>query len=61
MKLLLVNRCHNTVPDDKLASGDFRKFPTLVVYRMSELGLSLKSILDQLDEWGERYMNQRDG
>ncbi|MFD1955684.1 winged helix-turn-helix transcriptional regulator [Paenibacillus thailandensis] len=37
----------------------YNQVPPKVVYEMSELGKSLESILDQLGEWGERYMNQR--
>lgn len=36
----------------------YNQVPPKVVYEMSEFGLSLKSLLDQLDEWGEQYMNQ---
>lgn len=37
----------------------YNQIPPKVVYEMSELGLSLKPILDQLGEWGEKYMNNR--
>ncbi|RIX59215.1 transcriptional regulator [Paenibacillus nanensis] len=37
----------------------YNQIPPKVVYEMSELGLSLKPILDQLGEWGENYMNNR--
>ncbi|PZE19034.1 transcriptional regulator [Paenibacillus xerothermodurans] len=36
----------------------YSQVPPKVVYEISELGMSLKSLLDQLGEWGERYMNQ---
>lgn len=38
----------------------YNEVPPKVVYELSELGLSLKSILDQLGEWGERYIHQRE-
>lgn len=36
----------------------YNQVPPKVVYEMSEFGMSLKSLLDQLDEWGEKYMDQ---
>jgi DNA-binding HxlR family transcriptional regulator len=36
----------------------YNQVPPKVVYEISEFGMSLKSILDQLDEWGEQYVNQ---
>ncbi|MEK5060396.1 MULTISPECIES: helix-turn-helix domain-containing protein [unclassified Paenibacillus] len=35
----------------------YNQVPPKVVYEMSELGKSLKSILDQLGEWGEHYIS----
>ncbi|BBI33314.1 winged helix-turn-helix transcriptional regulator [Cohnella abietis] len=37
----------------------YNELPLKVVYEMSELGKSLKSILDQLCDWGEYYINAR--
>lgn len=37
----------------------YNQVPPKVVYEMSEFGKSLKPLLDQLDEWGEHYMNVR--
>jgi len=37
----------------------YNEVPPKVVYSMSELGMTLKSILDQLDEWGEWYIRER--
>lgn len=37
----------------------YHQIPPKVVYEMTELGRSLKSILDQLGEWGEKYMRNR--
>ncbi|WP_309568614.1 winged helix-turn-helix transcriptional regulator [Paenibacillus sp. sptzw28] len=39
--------------------GTLTQVPPKVVYEMSEFGMTLKSIFDQLDEWGELYINQR--
>lgn len=36
----------------------YNQVPPKVDYEMSELGMSLKSLLDQLGEWGQKYMNQ---
>ncbi|XOK61589.1 winged helix-turn-helix transcriptional regulator [Paenibacillus elgii] len=38
----------------------YNEVPPKVVYELSELGMSLKSILDQLGEWGEQYIHQRE-
>ncbi|MBU7318204.1 winged helix-turn-helix transcriptional regulator [Paenibacillus oleatilyticus] len=38
----------------------YNEVPPKVVYELSELGFSLKSILDQLGEWGEQYIYQRE-
>ncbi|WP_025845834.1 winged helix-turn-helix transcriptional regulator [Paenibacillus ehimensis] len=38
----------------------YNQVPPKVVYELSELGISLKSILDQLSEWGEQYIRQRE-
>lgn len=35
----------------------FNQVPPKVVYELSELGVSLQPILDQICEWGEKYMN----
>lgn len=35
----------------------YNQVPPKVVYEMSELGKSLKPILDQLSVWGEHYIN----
>lgn len=35
----------------------YNEIPPKVVYEISELGKSLKPILDQLGEWGEQYIN----
>ncbi|MCC3376304.1 helix-turn-helix domain-containing protein [Cohnella sp. REN36] len=37
----------------------YNQVPPKVVYEISEFGMSLKSILDQLDEWGEQYIHRR--
>ncbi|XEC92511.1 winged helix-turn-helix transcriptional regulator [Paenibacillus tarimensis] len=37
----------------------YNQVPPKVVYEMSEFGMTLKSILDQLGEWGEQYIDQR--
>ncbi|GIQ68984.1 transcriptional regulator [Xylanibacillus composti] len=37
----------------------YNQVPPKVVYEMSEFGMSLKSILNQLDEWGKQYIQQR--
>ncbi|TYP69155.1 winged helix-turn-helix transcriptional regulator [Paenibacillus methanolicus] len=34
----------------------YNEVPPKVVYEMTEIGESLKGILDQLCEWGEKYM-----
>jgi len=39
----------------------YNQVPPKVEYELSEFGQSLNSILDQLDEWGERYIRQREG
>ncbi|MBB6669302.1 winged helix-turn-helix transcriptional regulator [Cohnella nanjingensis] len=36
----------------------YNQVPPKVVYELSELGMSLKSLLDQLGEWGGHYMKQ---
>jgi|GEM_PF-363746 len=38
----------------------YNQVPPKVVYEMSEFGMSLKSILDQLSEWGEQYIHKRE-
>ncbi|MEF3302091.1 winged helix-turn-helix transcriptional regulator [Paenibacillus sp. GYB003] len=38
----------------------YNQVPPKVVYEMSELGKSLNSILDQMGEWGEQYINRRE-
>ncbi|MBT2763931.1 winged helix-turn-helix transcriptional regulator [Paenibacillus sp. ISL-20] len=30
-----------------------------VVYELSEMGVSLQPILDQICEWGEKYLNRK--
>ncbi|WP_339159180.1 helix-turn-helix domain-containing protein [Paenibacillus sp. FSL W8-0186] len=35
----------------------YNEVPPKVVYEISELGKSLKPILDQLGKWGEQYIN----
>jgi DNA-binding HxlR family transcriptional regulator len=37
----------------------YNQVPPKVVYEMSDLGKSLKSILDQLGEWGDYYIKVR--
>lgn len=37
----------------------YNQVPPKVVYEMSELGNSLRTILDQLGEWGEYYIEAR--
>jgi len=37
----------------------YNQVPPKVVYELSELGKSLKFILDQLGEWGEYYIKAR--
>lgn len=37
----------------------YNQVPPKVVYEISELGNSLKSILDQLCEWGEQFIKNR--
>ncbi|MBW5445328.1 transcriptional regulator [Cohnella sp. CFH 77786] len=38
----------------------YNQVPPKVVYEISEFGRSLKSILDQLGEWGAQYIHQRE-
>lgn len=37
----------------------YNQVPPKVVYGMSELGMTLKSILDQLSVWGKQYLQER--
>jgi len=37
----------------------YNQVPPKVVYELSEFGMSLKPLLDQLDKWGERYIRER--
>lgn len=37
----------------------YNQVPPKVVYEMSEFGRTLKSILDQLGEWGEQFIYRR--
>ncbi|RJE84760.1 transcriptional regulator [Paenibacillus sp. 1011MAR3C5] len=37
----------------------YNQVPPKVVYEMSELGKTLRTILDQLEEWGEYYIKIR--
>ncbi|MFM9280746.1 winged helix-turn-helix transcriptional regulator [Paenibacillus jiagnxiensis] len=57
---MLIQQLRELEEDGIITRTVYNQVPPKVVYEMSELGLSLKSILDQLDEWGERYMNQRE-
>ncbi|MFD0587453.1 winged helix-turn-helix transcriptional regulator [Paenibacillus sp. GCM10027627] len=35
----------------------YNQVPPKVVYELTEIGLSLQNILDQLCEWGEKFLN----
>ncbi|GAB6928328.1 helix-turn-helix domain-containing protein [Paenibacillus sp. JCM 10914] len=37
----------------------FNQVPPKVVYELSETGISLQPILDQICEWGEKYMDRK--
>ena len=57
---MLIQQLRELEEDGIITRTVYNQVPPKVVYGMSELGLSLKSILDQLDEWGEQYIHQRE-
>ncbi len=57
---MLIQQLKELEEDGIVTRTSYNQVPPKVVYELSELGKSLKSILDQLHEWGEKYMNLRD-
>jgi len=57
---MLIQQLKELEEDGIVTRTSYNQVPPKVVYELSELGKSLELILDQLDEWGEKYMNLRD-
>ncbi|MCM3001053.1 helix-turn-helix transcriptional regulator [Paenibacillus cellulositrophicus] len=57
---MLIQQLKELEEDGIVTRTSYNQVPPKVVYELSELGKSLKLILDQLDESGEKYMNLRD-
>lgn len=56
---MLTQQLRELEEDGIITRTVYNQVPPKVVYEMSELGRSLKSILDQLDQWGEQYIHHR--
>lgn len=57
---MLTQQLKELVEDEIIIRTVYNQVPPKVVYELSELGWSLKSILDELDAWGERYIEGRE-
>lgn len=58
---MLIQQLRELEEDGIVTRTVYNQVPPKVVYGMSELGQSLKTLLDQLDEWGERFIDRREG
>lgn len=57
---MLTQQLRELEEDGIIVRTVYNQVPPKVVYELSEFGMSLKPILDQLDKWGERYIHQRE-
>ncbi|MDR9853660.1 helix-turn-helix domain-containing protein [Paenibacillus sp. VCA1] len=57
---MLTQQLRELKEDNIIIRTVYNQVPPKVVYEMSELGKSLKSILDQLNDWGEQYIQGRE-
>jgi DNA-binding HxlR family transcriptional regulator len=53
---MLTQQLRELEEDGVITRTVFNQVPPKVVYELSELGESLKPIIDQMCEWGERYI-----
>jgi len=54
---MLTQQLRELEEDEIIIRTVYNQVPPKVVYEISELGESLKPILDQMCEWGEQYIN----
>ncbi|MFE5320672.1 winged helix-turn-helix transcriptional regulator [Paenibacillus sp. NPDC056579] len=57
---MLTQQLRELEEDGIIVRTVYNQVPPKVVYEMSEFGKSLKSILDQLEEWGEKFIQQKE-
>jgi DNA-binding HxlR family transcriptional regulator len=53
---MLTQQLRELEEDDIIARTVYTQVPPKVVYELTETGESLKAILDQLCEWGEKFI-----
>jgi DNA-binding HxlR family transcriptional regulator len=56
---MLTQQLRELEEDEIIIRTVYNQVPPKVVYELSEVGETLKTIIDQMCDWGEQYMNRR--